>query len=262
MSLKKPKEWSCALCQVSATSERGLNEHLQGKRHKAKEARLLRAQKMCSNNSASRAEKSVKRIKLAASQDDADSEIQTKEKGKSSLQVDKTLIVLDQKMECIEDPKNKIKEPLKQKNLNVENQKKNVMPTESLKRKQAHKKYKFWCENCQVGTHAAVVMEAHKKGKKHMARVKEANQNGEAISTTTSAMIVASLEPTEKAKDIDVAKEANEATTENISTKNAEDTDAVAKEAKEETAENVTGNLDGSYSPTVADAVDVKNQTP
>ncbi|KAJ1260151.1 hypothetical protein BS78_10G210600 [Paspalum vaginatum] len=29
-------EWSCALCQVSATSEAGLNQHLEGKRHKAK----------------------------------------------------------------------------------------------------------------------------------------------------------------------------------------------------------------------------------
>ncbi|KAJ6362125.1 hypothetical protein OIU78_002515 [Salix suchowensis] len=46
---KKPKEeWSCALCQVSATSERGLSEHLQGRRHKAKEAEL-RAQKMPKN---------------------------------------------------------------------------------------------------------------------------------------------------------------------------------------------------------------------
>ncbi|GAB4835981.1 hypothetical protein Ancab_000900 [Ancistrocladus abbreviatus] len=38
----KAKEvWSCALCQVSATNERGLNEHLQGRKHKAKEAELV-----------------------------------------------------------------------------------------------------------------------------------------------------------------------------------------------------------------------------
>ncbi|AQL05060.1 hypothetical protein ZEAMMB73_Zm00001d046827 [Zea mays] len=30
------RDWSCALCQVSATSESGLNQHLQGKKHKAK----------------------------------------------------------------------------------------------------------------------------------------------------------------------------------------------------------------------------------
>ncbi|KAG8095050.1 hypothetical protein GUJ93_ZPchr0012g19745 [Zizania palustris] len=35
--VKKPaQDWSCALCQVSATSEAGLNDHLHGKRHKAK----------------------------------------------------------------------------------------------------------------------------------------------------------------------------------------------------------------------------------
>ncbi|KAG6673310.1 hypothetical protein I3842_16G104800 [Carya illinoinensis] len=31
------KEWSCALCQISTTSKRCLREHLQGKKHKARE---------------------------------------------------------------------------------------------------------------------------------------------------------------------------------------------------------------------------------
>uniref|UniRef100_A0A0D9WSP7 C2H2-type domain-containing protein n=1 Tax=Leersia perrieri TaxID=77586 RepID=A0A0D9WSP7_9ORYZ len=33
---KPAQDWSCALCQVSATSEAALNEHLEGKKHKAK----------------------------------------------------------------------------------------------------------------------------------------------------------------------------------------------------------------------------------
>jgi hypothetical protein len=33
---KLTKDWSCALCQVSTTCEAGLNEHLEGKKHKAK----------------------------------------------------------------------------------------------------------------------------------------------------------------------------------------------------------------------------------
>ncbi|CAK8564289.1 unnamed protein product [Lathyrus sativus] len=39
-SLKKKskEEWSCALCEVKATSESGLNAHLNGKKHKAREA--------------------------------------------------------------------------------------------------------------------------------------------------------------------------------------------------------------------------------
>eukprot|EP00262_Sarcandra_glabra_P013399 TRINITY_DN370_c0_g3_i1.p1 TRINITY_DN370_c0_g3~~TRINITY_DN370_c0_g3_i1.p1 ORF type:complete len:424 (+),score=63.07 TRINITY_DN370_c0_g3_i1:111-1274(+) len=40
---KVAKEWNCALCQVSTTSEEGLNDHLQGKKHKSKEQ--LRANK-------------------------------------------------------------------------------------------------------------------------------------------------------------------------------------------------------------------------
>ncbi|KAL9224629.1 hypothetical protein vseg_000647 [Gypsophila vaccaria] len=46
--LKKQKtgeDWSCALCRITATSERGLNEHLQGRKHKARERRMV-AQKI------------------------------------------------------------------------------------------------------------------------------------------------------------------------------------------------------------------------
>ncbi|KAG1364384.1 hypothetical protein COCNU_11G012110 [Cocos nucifera] len=35
------KDWSCALCQVSATSKQGLDEHLQGKRHTANQEALI-----------------------------------------------------------------------------------------------------------------------------------------------------------------------------------------------------------------------------
>lgn len=48
-SKKVKKEWSCALCQVSTTSEHGLNEHLQGRKHKAKEEELI-ASKPGGNN--------------------------------------------------------------------------------------------------------------------------------------------------------------------------------------------------------------------
>ena len=34
------RDWSCALCQVSTTSEAGLNQHLKGKKHKAKQESL------------------------------------------------------------------------------------------------------------------------------------------------------------------------------------------------------------------------------
>ncbi|PIA45888.1 hypothetical protein AQUCO_01600262v1 [Aquilegia coerulea] len=39
-SKKKAQDWSCALCQISATCEYGLTMHLKGRKHKAKEAKL------------------------------------------------------------------------------------------------------------------------------------------------------------------------------------------------------------------------------
>ncbi|XP_019453546.1 PREDICTED: uncharacterized protein LOC109355062 isoform X3 [Lupinus angustifolius] len=65
---KKPKEdWSCAVCKVSATSEKGLKDHLQGKKHKAKEI-ALRKKKIFKNTNTSisskKSEKSVKSNQL------------------------------------------------------------------------------------------------------------------------------------------------------------------------------------------------------
>lgn len=47
---KKAKvEWSCAVCKFSASSERQLNEHLQGRKHKNEESKMQRAQKGSKN---------------------------------------------------------------------------------------------------------------------------------------------------------------------------------------------------------------------
>ncbi|KAL5066178.1 hypothetical protein RYX36_027915 [Vicia faba] len=45
---KLEEEWSCALCEIKATSKSGLSAHLNGKKHKIKEARQNR--KICMNN--------------------------------------------------------------------------------------------------------------------------------------------------------------------------------------------------------------------
>ncbi|KAL2338531.1 hypothetical protein Fmac_012977 [Flemingia macrophylla] len=38
---KKPKhQWNCALCQISTTCEKGLNDHFRGRKHRAKESSL------------------------------------------------------------------------------------------------------------------------------------------------------------------------------------------------------------------------------
>lgn len=48
-----PPEWSCALCQITATSEKGLNAHLDGKKHKSKLAVLGDTEKEIKSNSES-----------------------------------------------------------------------------------------------------------------------------------------------------------------------------------------------------------------
>ncbi|KAF1887657.1 hypothetical protein Lal_00040711 [Lupinus albus] len=70
---KKSKvEWICEVCQVSATSEKGLKDHLQGRKHKAKEIGLRKKKFVKSTNTSSRKnEKSVKPMETATSGLDA-----------------------------------------------------------------------------------------------------------------------------------------------------------------------------------------------
>ncbi|KAH9806343.1 c2h2-type domain-containing protein [Citrus sinensis] len=264
MSSKKTKEWSCALCQVSATSERGLDEHLQGKKHKAKEAGLLRAQKMCNNSISSMSKKSgKKKIKLRESKDSSGQEMKT-DVEEESTEVNKAVVGSERKAEVVEDSEIK-NEGLPKKDLTAKTRKKkNGIPTaEKTKRKPPlRKKFKFWCEDCQVGTHSAVVMEGHKRGKKHIARSNESKKNDDAVPATSSMTIVAPPDPTEKAEDEDVvAEEPNEKTTGCVTEKD-EDEEVVAKKAKKEMAENVTGDSNGTRPSIVADVVDLMQKTP
>ncbi|KAK9187246.1 hypothetical protein WN944_018638 [Citrus x changshan-huyou] len=88
-SSRKPMDWSCALCQVSTTRKRDLDEHLQGKKHKAKEEELLGDQKMCSNSTSKNS---------TESRDSAGQEIKATVE-KESVKANKTAVGLDQKVE-------------------------------------------------------------------------------------------------------------------------------------------------------------------
>ncbi|CAL0330421.1 unnamed protein product [Lupinus luteus] len=69
---KSKEEWICEVCQVSATSEKGLNDHLQGRKHKAKEIGLRKRKFVKSTNTSSKkSEKSVKPMETATSGLDA-----------------------------------------------------------------------------------------------------------------------------------------------------------------------------------------------
>ncbi|KAK9190170.1 hypothetical protein WN943_018772 [Citrus x changshan-huyou] len=88
----KTEQWSCALCQVSATTQRGLDEHLQGRKHKAKVAGLLRDKKMCNNSTSSTLKISTK------SRDGVGQEMKTKVE-EESVKANKTVVGLNQKVE-------------------------------------------------------------------------------------------------------------------------------------------------------------------
>ncbi|KAI3811328.1 hypothetical protein L1987_21049 [Smallanthus sonchifolius] len=129
-SKKKAKEErSCAICHVSTTSERSLTEHLQGKKHRAKEAALV-AKKTGANfglgvatknhiiNPSSSLEKKSETVKEAVDQ--------TSEANKTSSTFD-------------------------QNDVNKKD------------------KFKFWCEMCQVGALSETVMNTHRERMKHLA---------------------------------------------------------------------------------------------
>ncbi|GLU01338.1 hypothetical protein SLE2022_186500 [Rubroshorea leprosula] len=188
MSLKKPKEeWSCALCQVSATSEKGLNEHLQGRKHKAKEEEL-RAQRIAKiSQTRPFPKKTGKDSWVAKTSVSASSETERVEK-KSSV-IKKTGNESNQKMEL----KNKDLElPLKKNRgaENFENRNKETlrMAPEFKKKKKnnCNEKFKFWCEMCSIGAHSEVVMDAHVEGKKHKIMLDKLDKNGKALLTPIS----------------------------------------------------------------------------
>ncbi|EEF33001.1 hypothetical protein RCOM_0623850 [Ricinus communis] len=208
---KKPKEeWSCALCRVSATSEQGLNNHLRGKKHKAKEARL-RANKMAKTPcSRPLPKKSLRQTKLTVST--ADLELEPEAEAES-VQVDKNDDDTDKKMgnKVAENNNDKLQV---QKNGSVKSKKKNVVKKVLKEERTAEfrmkKKFKFWCEMCRIGAYSAVVMEAHEKGKKHLAQLQELGENGEV------AVVASSSEASMKAKDAEaVAENAEEQMIEN-----------------------------------------------
>ncbi|XP_022728839.1 uncharacterized protein LOC111284446 [Durio zibethinus] len=168
ISLKKipNEEWSCAICQVSATSEKGLIEHLQGRKHKAKEARL-RAERMekSSNTNTTTLPKKPRLPQLNKNMDGSDQKLEDREKLKNKK--DELLIKREKKAERFR----KKHGPMQ------------VERTPELSKKE---KYKFWCQMCLVGAHSEVVMEAHKKGKRHIARLLDLDENNAAAPATST----------------------------------------------------------------------------
>ncbi|GMP63970.1 hypothetical protein CsSME_00025444 [Camellia sinensis var. sinensis] len=179
---KLKEEWSCALCHVSATSEQGLNEHLQGRKHKAREAGL-RALRTGKNYAIGLfPKKSAKpTIQIIETIDNKISEL---------LPVNKTGEKLLQKKSKAEDVKqsNNLALQVISKETNASsNHKSGKFSGQKMQKSGDHKKkYKFWCEMCKIGAHSEKVMNDHRKGKKHVGRLQELNKN--AASQTEKAL--------------------------------------------------------------------------
>ncbi|CAI9783052.1 unnamed protein product [Fraxinus pennsylvanica] len=181
VSRKKTKEeWSCALCQVSATSEQALKDHMQGKKHKSKEA-ALRAQRAGKNYTIGFFPK-----KPALSVTVVGTKTLCSEEGVKSA----TQSLHFNKMGETSSKKNNIS--LLQENRKLENLKNDQLEVQEMQKdgNSKKKKYKFWCEMCQVGAFSRKVMNAHKNGKKHVKRLQEYDQNGAAPSSLKEKAMV------------------------------------------------------------------------
>ncbi|KAH1119170.1 hypothetical protein GYH30_047814 [Glycine max] len=146
---KSKKEWSCELCQISATSLKGLND-IQGKKHKANKE-STRTQKIGLD---SRPESETLHPCLTP----VDTcKLESKVKGQV-VQTSKGLGDLDDQNETTTS--------------------KQAQETSALSK---GKKFEFWCELCQVQTQSEIVMQSHKNGKKHLTNMKKFNHNNDSV---------------------------------------------------------------------------------
>ncbi|KAE8718894.1 hypothetical protein F3Y22_tig00109987pilonHSYRG00172 [Hibiscus syriacus] len=167
----KQNELSCPICLTTATSEKALAEHLGGKKHKAKEA-MQKAQKTeKSFDDSTDTETSRKKLKCS------DEKLEDNEKIKNEK--NEHLIKKEEEMESFTEKK--IADSLEKKHAPTV-----VDEVEKTPEVSKMKKFKFWCEICSIGVHSEVVMETHKKGRKHTDRLLEIGKSKAATLSTAS----------------------------------------------------------------------------
>ncbi|KAH1119040.1 hypothetical protein GYH30_047723, partial [Glycine max] len=175
---KAKKEWTCELCQISTTSEKGLNDHIQGKKHKA-------------NKESTRTQKIGKRNKTTLSL----------KKSKHCVKCTKVIIIMNAGLDSRPESEtlHSCFTPADTCNLESEEKGQVVQNSKGLgdlddqnkttTSKQAHetsalskgKKFEFWCELCQVQTQSEIVMQSHHNGKKHLRNMKKLNHNNDGV---------------------------------------------------------------------------------
>ncbi|KAF4390128.1 hypothetical protein G4B88_005046 [Cannabis sativa] len=175
---KKPKEeWSCALCQVTATNEKNLNQHLQSKKHKAREARLLpKKNGNCSINVPLKKTGNPSKPPMKCTETSSALEVKADETA-STLELP-DCVVLEVKAEVEEKPlelnetaenlESTLQPPIPE----VANEGEIIETVQTdekavKEKKNKPKNFQFWCEMCQVGCYSLKVMDDHQQGKKH-----------------------------------------------------------------------------------------------
>lgn len=141
---KTKQERSCALCEIIATSESGLNAHLNGKKHKIKEA--MQNRKICKSNT-----KSEKIVNVKAN-DTVDTFMVQKSRNESRSEEKLAKTMVDNEVNAI-----KLKN---EDTANKEAEKISVLTKE-------RKVERLWCEICQISIFSKAMMKDHIKGEKH-----------------------------------------------------------------------------------------------
>ncbi|KAL6964206.1 hypothetical protein U1Q18_035266 [Sarracenia purpurea var. burkii] len=140
-SQKVQKEWTCAVCQVTTTSENNLNSHLRGKKHKAK-CEELRSSKQAAKNKGSSSSSTANDQKPTNSVSGDRSNQPKAKKQEENVQVNGTTAQFKQKD--------------KQKNTGS-----------------GMNQPKFWCYACNVKCPSEIHLASHVKGKKHLAQIQQ-----------------------------------------------------------------------------------------
>ncbi|XP_020231266.1 uncharacterized protein LOC109811839 [Cajanus cajan] len=138
--------WSCSLCQITTTSERNLEDHRQGKKHKAKEASM-----------------STPKIGLD---------------GRSKNQILQPCLTLTDT--CILKSAKEDQVALESQDLGgLDNKNETATEQKAGKTKALtpKKKFKFWCAFCDFKAYSETDMENHKTGEMHLAKMKEFSKN-------------------------------------------------------------------------------------
>ncbi|GMI89293.1 hypothetical protein HRI_002598600 [Hibiscus trionum] len=183
--VKQNDEWSCAVCQISATSEEALAGHLGGNKHKANEARQ-KAREMEKNSNTVTLPKKLKQ-----------SDEKSEDNGKMKTEKDEQLIKREGKEEGFMEKK--IADSLEKKHAPTAMDEVEKKSADSLEKKHAQtvmdagemtpkirkkKGIKLRCEICSVDLNSEVAREIHKKGRKHKARLlKFGKSNAAALAT-------------------------------------------------------------------------------